>query len=245
MEFEIWGRVVRSDDGRGVAGARVEAWDKDPLVDDCLDSADTDANGSFTIRFREDAFSDLGLEQLPDVYLKVFRAGQLLANTEGSLLCNLDRSPIHVTIGATIPADPPVSTDRPVRRFIDGLPRPTASHPRVALLLGGSAIAIADGQLVSAYRIDRHGESAKAVPLWRHETHACIRHLVSLIGGGAVAVTETDTESAAVILDAGGARPLTTFQGSVRARMAACLPRYNGHPTPARRCTRSIPLRAF
>ena len=47
--YRIFGRVVERQHGQGVPDMRVEAWDKDLIVDDLLGSALTDSGGSFEI----------------------------------------------------------------------------------------------------------------------------------------------------------------------------------------------------
>lgn len=82
MRYVIEGRVVDSSTSTGVAGVRVEAWDKDLGVDDHLGSAETISDGSFSITFDEGMFRDLFWEfdegswwdlfwdRRPDIYFK-------------------------------------------------------------------------------------------------------------------------------------------------------------------------------
>ena len=71
MRYDIRGRVV-DDLGDGIAGVRVEAWDKVFIHDDQLGSAGTITDGSFSISFDENAFNDIFLDKRPDLYFKVF-----------------------------------------------------------------------------------------------------------------------------------------------------------------------------
>ena len=216
MNFEIRGRVVNSTDGSGIAALRVEAWDKDVLVDDCLDSAETDFNGTFVIRFGEEAFRDAGLDRLPDVYFKVFSEGHLIASTEHSVICDLKQTQIEVTIEVTQPASPQPEPQRPNECLIEGLPRLTGDHPRIAILNRGTVLAIADGRSVSAFHIERREESAAATLRWRKELEAAIRHILPHSGGGLVALTESDGATTALVLDDDkNPRRIATFQGEV------------------------------
>ncbi len=45
--FRITGRVIDSTSQQGIAGLRVEAWDKDMVFNDLVGSAVTDEQGAF------------------------------------------------------------------------------------------------------------------------------------------------------------------------------------------------------
>jgi plastocyanin len=111
MRYEIEGRVLDSSTGAGVAGVRVEAWDKDLGVDDHLGSAETITDGSFSITFDEGMFRDLFWEfddegsiwdlfwdRRPDIYFKVFCRNDLIASTEDSVLWNVNNPDVQLTI---------------------------------------------------------------------------------------------------------------------------------------------------
>ena len=103
MRYEIKGQVVDEFGGGGIGGVRVEAWDKDPGIDDHLGSASTLGDGSFSISFDESAFSDLFLDKRPDLYFKVYCYNQLLVSTEGSVMWNVSDPQVGVTIKAPHP----------------------------------------------------------------------------------------------------------------------------------------------
>jgi hypothetical protein len=64
-KFRISGRVIDRKTRRGIAGLRVEAWDKDLIFHDLIGSAVTDAQGAFRIEFDESYFKEIFLDRLP------------------------------------------------------------------------------------------------------------------------------------------------------------------------------------
>lgn len=106
MRYEIRGRVVDSFTGDGIAGVRVEAWDKDFGLDDFLASAATESDGSFSMIFDESAFRDIFFDNWPDLYFRVFCYKELLASTEDTVLWNVKNPEVGVTIEARHPKPP-------------------------------------------------------------------------------------------------------------------------------------------
>lgn len=77
--------VVSAPAGLPFAQLRVEAWDRDLKIRAPLGTAATDANGAFVIKIDERVLRDL-TSRLPDVYFKVFRGDQQVADTRSTVL---------------------------------------------------------------------------------------------------------------------------------------------------------------
>jgi hypothetical protein len=67
----VKGRIVSREGSAPVAGAEVEVYDKDMLIDDYLGKATTDRDGRFKVDFTWADFKDDPFEDRPDIYLKV------------------------------------------------------------------------------------------------------------------------------------------------------------------------------
>ncbi len=96
--YRITGRVVDRATRNGIAGLRVEAWDKDHVFDDLVGSDETDADGRFRIEFSESYFSELFFDRKPDLYFKVFSGDELLASTKESVLWNEGAAPVEIAV---------------------------------------------------------------------------------------------------------------------------------------------------
>ncbi|HKQ75726.1 MAG TPA: galactose oxidase-like domain-containing protein [Blastocatellia bacterium] len=129
MRYEIKGKVIDAGTGAGVAGVRVEAWDKDLGVDDYLGAAATISDGSFTIKFDEDEFRDLFLDQWPDIYFKIFCCDDLIASTEDSVLWNVKSPDLQVTIKVP-PIKPAACVERHIYLKIERIEGYSPVHPQ-------------------------------------------------------------------------------------------------------------------
>src|SRR6476646_2769882 len=97
-KYRIVGRVISSSTRQGVAGARVEAWDKDLHINDLIGSAVTGEDGFFVIEFESSYFRELFADRRPDLFFKVFLQDKLIKSTEDSVLWNVDAHDIPVSI---------------------------------------------------------------------------------------------------------------------------------------------------
>src|ERR1041384_3285544 len=97
-KYRIIGTVISSSTRQGVAGARVEAWDRDLRIDDLVGSAVTGDDGSFVIEFESSYFRELFADRRPDLFFKVFLQDKLIKSTEDSVLWNVDAHDIPITI---------------------------------------------------------------------------------------------------------------------------------------------------
>jgi hypothetical protein len=88
-KFQIIGRVIDSNTGKGIPGLRVEAWDKDLIFDDFIGKTITDKQGKFVIEFTESHFKDIFLDRRPDLFFKIYENKKLIKSTEDSILWNV------------------------------------------------------------------------------------------------------------------------------------------------------------
>ena len=67
----VTGTIVHKSSGAPVAGATVEVYDKDLLINDHLGTTTTDEAGRFRVAFGWADYKDAFLEDRPDIFLKV------------------------------------------------------------------------------------------------------------------------------------------------------------------------------
>jgi hypothetical protein len=96
--FKILGRVIDRTTRNGIAGLRVEAWDRDAIFDDLVGSAVTDEKGAFLIEFDERYFKELIFDRRPDLFFKVFLNEELIKSTEDSVLWNVSQPQVDLEI---------------------------------------------------------------------------------------------------------------------------------------------------
>jgi hypothetical protein len=92
-EFRVFGRIEEAETARPLGQLVVRAFDRDPVFDDKLGFATTDAEGRFEIRFGSEDFRDL-FESRPDLYLRVYDTSgtRLLHETTEAIRWNASES---------------------------------------------------------------------------------------------------------------------------------------------------------
>jgi hypothetical protein len=101
-KYNMQGTVSSERDGRGVPNLKVEAWDKDLLIDDLLGTAKTDEDGRFTLSFDKTYYQEICIDRKPDIYFKVFYEGKLIKSTEDSVLWNVEAGEVTIDIPVSI-----------------------------------------------------------------------------------------------------------------------------------------------
>lgn len=116
--FRITGRVIDHTTRQGLAGLRVEAWDKDQICNDLVGSAVTNEQGAFVIEFTSSYFKELFLDRQPDLFFKVFREDELIKSTEDSVLWNVAAGETEVVIEVDVPVRPEPNPGDTQKRFV-------------------------------------------------------------------------------------------------------------------------------
>src|SRR5689334_272994 len=103
---QIKGRVIDSESHRGVAGLRVEAWDKEKIAKDVVGSGQTGNDGEFNIEFTTDSFQKLFVDRKSELFFKVFNDGELLKSTGDSVVWNDPASTTPIEISVSVGQQP-------------------------------------------------------------------------------------------------------------------------------------------
>lgn len=111
--IQILGKLSGSNN-QPVAKLRVEAWDKDLLIDDFVGEAISEEQGAFTITFNQSRYQELFLDRNPDIYFKIYEGGALIHSTENSVMWNIKTESVIVEIvfDREKENNPPVNTDK-------------------------------------------------------------------------------------------------------------------------------------
>ena len=99
----ILGEVIDAITGRGIPDLRVEAWDKDLIIDDLLGSTTTDYEGKFEIHFDETYHREIFMDYKPDIYFKIYIRSKLIKSTDDAVRWNTTSFEKPVTIKVEMP----------------------------------------------------------------------------------------------------------------------------------------------
>ncbi|NET49447.1 MAG: hypothetical protein F6K09_12145, partial [Merismopedia sp. SIO2A8] len=102
--FRISGCVIDRKTRRGISGLRIEAWDKDLILDDLVGSTISDSEGTFQIEFDGSYFQEAGLNKQPDLFFKVFHKNKLFTDTKDSVLWNVKAQNTQITLELDAPS---------------------------------------------------------------------------------------------------------------------------------------------
>lgn len=150
-KYKIKGTVTGERDGCGVPDFRVEAWDKDMIVDDLLGTAITDENGGFTISFDETYYQEICFDRKPDIYFKVFSGDELVCSTEDSVLWNVETGNVTINI--------PVSIEHPQKQYaVKGRVTDKADNPLPGLQVQAIQRYLRKETLLGSGRTNEQGE---------------------------------------------------------------------------------------
>ena len=176
--YRITGTVINRTIRSGIAGLRVEAWDKDRLIDDLVGSAVTNGQGKFQIEFTAAYFKELFLDRQPDLYFRVFRGETLIKSTEDAVMWNVAVSDIQIKIEVDLAAapTPPSPGEQPVSFSVSGQIQDADGDPLVGVTVRavdqamrseavlGEASTDQTGHYAISYSADQLGRPDKTSP---------------------------------------------------------------------------------
>jgi hypothetical protein len=156
-----------------IAKLRVEAWDKDLLIDDFVGEAISNEQGAFTISFTQSRYKELFLDRDPDIYFKIYDGDALVHSTENSVLWNIKTETVvaAIVIDREKEKNPPINVDKGFKvqghihkpdgsAFAAGLVHAYDKDLRTELLLG-KAITNETGYYEIRYSPDKLGKTNK------------------------------------------------------------------------------------
>ncbi|MDH4471692.1 MAG: neuraminidase-like domain-containing protein [Fluviicola sp.] len=111
-KITVSGKVTNRDQ-QLLSNLRIEAWDKDLLIDDFLAETLSDANGQFTLVIETGRFEELFLDKRPDVYFKIFHGEQLIKTTYDTAFYNLENDLTGIEIIVEFSVTPEIPVDLP------------------------------------------------------------------------------------------------------------------------------------
>jgi len=114
-KFQIAGRVIDSNTKKGIPDLRVEAWDKDVLIDDFLGSDLSGKSGNFTIKFDKRYYQEIIFDRKPDIYFKVYKDNKLILNTEKNIFWNVSDPDMEIVLKVSIDSENAFKTEIKVK----------------------------------------------------------------------------------------------------------------------------------
>ena len=96
--YIIRGKIIDSITGTGIPGLRIEAWDKDLITDDLLDTKVTDEQGAFEMKFTSAQFQERFLDRKPDLLFKVYHNNEEIHSTRNKVMWNYDKADEEIII---------------------------------------------------------------------------------------------------------------------------------------------------
>ncbi|MDQ7015622.1 MAG: PA14 domain-containing protein,virulence plasmid 28 protein, partial [Gammaproteobacteria bacterium] len=105
QECLIIGSVLNKKEGSGIAGIRIEAWDKEFIIDDFLGVATTSEVGRFNLHIKQLYCREVFFVRKPDVYFKLYDKDELIHTTKTSLFWNADDGGIETNIAIDLIAN--------------------------------------------------------------------------------------------------------------------------------------------
>src|SRR5436190_2522729 len=157
--LHIAGQVVSRGTRSGIGDLQVEARHGDTEGGELVGNALTGDSGGFSMDFDAGYLDELLHDSEPEVFFRVFRGGELVASTEGSLACH-PGSDTHVVI--EIDSDEDRKEKRQGAGHILGRVRWADNDDPVS----GATVTILDavsGKSVGRGRTDKHGEAEVAL----------------------------------------------------------------------------------
>ena len=132
--FRVIGQVIDRKSQSEVAELRVEAWDKDLIVNDLVGSAVTDEHGDFLIEFERSYFKELFLDRQPYLFFKVFRDGDIIKSTEDEVWWSVENGETGIVIEVNMPTviEPGSNGDEPKQFVVKGEIRRADGTPLAA-----------------------------------------------------------------------------------------------------------------
>ncbi|MBL0136047.1 MAG: carboxypeptidase regulatory-like domain-containing protein [Chitinophagaceae bacterium] len=140
--------VIKDNSKKGISNLRVEAWDKDLLIDDFVGEATTDKNGKFKIGFTVKRFRELFLDRKPDIFFKVYSGEILLHSTEQSVVWNMAEDQDNIEIILSTNSDKNVIEEKSSGFTLTGMVKHLSGNP-----VAGINVVVSEKMLRSSKRL--------------------------------------------------------------------------------------------